>query len=401
MNASAPHRRPSRPRALRLALVLWLFLALSACAPLDTPRAPLELDVHPATLRADGSGAVTIRYYVARESLVSLALRAADGAADGETFILRDRAPRSPGTYAFRFQGAVAGRVLPNGQYEVVATSSDPTGGEPIERRRPLTIIDADTAPPALDDLRVTPAALTPNQDGVDDRLTVTFTAAEPVTVDARLLAGNEVRWLARESAAGPGAARLSWPPPLPHAPLLNRAVDRLPAGPAQVEIAVQDRAGNRTVVRREITLGESGTPRARLTDVKIAPAAPRAGGALTITATLTNTGAVTLRAAPVGPDDYAWRENAHTLGYAAAPGAVRWGVDYSLNRSGVAYPFRWSLGRDLAPGESAPVSGTIRLNDAFPGEPVHLWAGVIHEHNRILADKRGVTRVQRANAAE
>ena len=252
-----------------------------------------------------------------------------------------------------------------------------------------------------MDDLRVTPAAFTPNQDGVDDRLAVTFTATEPVTVDARLLAGNEVRWLAREYAAGPGAVRLTWPPPLRHAPLLNRAVDRLPAGPAQVEVAVQDKAGNRTVARREIALGESGTPRARLTGVTIAPAAPRAGGTLTITATLTNTGAVTLRAAPEGPAGYAWRENAHTLGYAAAPGTVRWGVDYSLNRSGVAYPFRWSLGRDLAPGESAAVSGTIRVDDAFPSEPVNLWAGVIHEHNRILADKRGVTRVQRASAAE
>ena len=357
--------------------------------------------MHPATLRADGDGAVTIRYYVAHESLVSLALRAADGAADGESVILRDRVPRAPGTYAFRFQGAVAGRVLPNGSYEVVATRSDPAGGEPIERRQPLAIIDADTAPPALDDLRVKPAAFTPNQDGVDDRLEVAFTATEPVTVDARLLAGNEVRWLAREYAAGPGAVRVSWPPPLRHAPLLNRAVDRLPAGPAQVEVAIQDKAGNRTVARREITLGESGTPRARLTGVTIAPAAPRASGTLTITATLTNTGAVTLRAAPAGPAGYAWRENAHTLGYPAAPGTVRWGVDYSLNRSGVAYPFRWSLGRDLAPGESAAVSGTIRLDDAFPSEPVNLWAGVIHEHNRILADKRGVTRVQRASADE
>ena len=373
--------------------ILWLLLILPACALAEPPRPVLELDVHPAILHADGAGAVTIRYHVTQESVVSLALHAADGAA----FVLRDRVPRGPGTYAFSFRGALGGRVLPNGAYTLVATARKPYSGEHTERRQPLTIANADTRPPVLEDLHVTPAVLTPNQDGVDDRLEVRFTVAEPVTVDVRLLAGNEARWLLRDAAAGAGAVLLSWPPPLRHAPQLNRAVERLPAGPAQVEVTIQDRAGNRSVQLQRIALGESGTPRAHVTDVKITPAAARDGGTLTITATITNTGAITLRAAPVGPAVYAWRENAHTLGY-AAPGTVRWGVDFSLNRSGIAYPFRWSLGRDLPPGESIVVSGSIGLSEDFPQESTQLWVGVIHEHNRMLADKRGVTRVQRAH---
>ena len=30
-----------------------------------------------------------------------------------------------------------------------------------------------------------------------------------------------------------------------------------------------------------------------------------------------------------------------------------------------------------------------------FHKEPVQLWIGVIHENNRLLVDRRGITRVQ------
>ena len=393
MSACDPQRLPSRPVWAWLVHVLCVLLLFSACAAVAAPRPPLELDVHPAVLHADGNGAVTIRYQIGHESIVSLDLNAANGA----SFVLRDRVPRGPGTYSFSFRGAIAGRVLPNGAYTLVATAQKPDSGEATERRQPLTIASADTQPPILEDLHITPAVLTPNQDGVDDRLKVRFTITEPVTVDVRLLAGAEARWLLRDTAADPGTVEVTWPPPLRHAPQLNQAVERLPTGPAQVEVTVQDRAGNRTIQRQSIALGESGTPRAHVTDVSITPAPAGDGELLTITATIVNAGAVTLRSAPSGPVVYAWRENAHTLHY-AAPGTVRWGVDFSLNRSGIDYPFRWSLGRDLAPGESIHVSGSIRLSEDFPLEPAQLWVGVIHEHNRMLADKRGVTRVQRLN---
>jgi hypothetical protein len=352
------------------------------------------LRVTPAVLQADGTGAVSIQYQVANAATVSLALHASDGS----VLLLRDRVPRGPGTYSFDFQGAVDGRVLPDGEYMVVATAQNSATGEQTEQRQPLTLANADTEPPAIEGLQFSPAVLSPNQDGVDDRLEVNFSAGEPLTIEARLIANNDVRLLVEDLVVGPGVAHFSWPSPLRHAPQINQAVAELPTGSATLEVSASDRAGNRTVARTTIEVGESGIPRARITNVLISPTSAHPGEKITVTATIANTGAVTLRATPPGPATYSWGEDAHALGFAAATGTVRWGVDFSLNRSGVAYPFRWSLGRDLAPGESVHVSGSIRLNDHFPQEPVQLWVGVIHEDNRMLADKRGVTRIERSS---
>ncbi len=397
MNVCGRHKALSGTAGVCLAGVLWLSLFLLACASTDTSRALVELDVQPATLQANGAGAVSIRYHLARQSIVSVALRSTDG----ETYLLRDRVARGPGTFSFSFRGAIAGRVLPNGRYEVVATAQGSEAEEAIERRQPLTIVNADTEPPVIADLHVSPAVVSPNQDGVDDRLTIGFTVAEPVSVHVRLLVGDEPRWLIEDGAAEPGLVQVSWPPPLRHAPQLNQAIENLPAGPAELEVAVTDPAGNRSVERQSIVLGESGIPQAQLSDVEITPAVVMTGGTISVSATITNTGAVTLRAAPPGPTIYAWGEDAPTRGYIAGTGTVRWGVEFSLNRSGIAYPFRWGLGRDLAPGESVAITGKIQVSDDFPLEPVQLWVGIIHENNRVLADKRGITRLERNGNAD
>ena len=391
-------RPPGRQAALlslarlwsRHVLCLLLLLLLVACASSDSSRPLLELQVSPASLQADGSGSVTIHYQVAREATVSLALQSANGT----VAVLRDRVARGPGAYSFVFQGAVDGRVLPNGAYTVVATAEDSHSGASIEQRQPLAIANADTSPPLIEDLQVSPAVFSPNQDGVNDRLTLSFAVAEPVTVAVRLLAGDDTRWLVRSVTAPAGTVRTSWPPSLQHAPSLNQAVDRLPAGRAEVEVAIWDPAGNRTVQRHTIEIGETGIPQAQVSGLEITPETVLPGGTIAVSAIITNVGAVTLRAAPPGPATYAWGQDAPSLGYTAAAGTVRWGVDFSLNRSGIGYPFRWSLGRDLAPGESAAVTGTITVNENFPQDPVQLWIGVIHENNRVLADKRGNTRL-------
>lgn len=390
MRLSRRHIAPVQLLRHWLPQVSWFLLILSGCALADSPRALLDLQVHPSLLHADGTGSVTIQYAVARDASVSLLLQSADGM----SYVLRDSVPRGEGTYSFTFQGAVDGRVLPNGAYTLVAIAEESGTGERSEHQQSLTIADADTTSPVLENLYVTPALLSPNQDGVDDRLTIEFSVSEPVTADMQLLAGDETRLLLQNQEAGPGTVSFSWPPALRHAPQLNLAVERLPAGQAHIEVAIWDRAGNRTVGRRPIEIGESGVPQVRVSNLAIAPTAVPVDGTITVSARITNAGTVTLRAAPQGPSTYEWGESAPALGYAAVSGTVRWGVDFSLNRSGIGYPFRWSLGRDLPPGESALVTGRIRIDADFPDEPFQLWIGVIHENNRMLADKRGNTRV-------
>lgn len=62
------------------------------------------------------------------------------------------------------------------------------------------------------------------------------------------------------------------------------------------------------------------------------------------------------------------------------------------LNVSGAyptQYPYRWSLGRDLKPGESIKISGSIKMTDPTPG--TRYWFGVILEPNTVSQDGIGV----------
>lgn len=96
------------------------------------------------------------------------------------------------------------------------------------------------------------------------------------------------------------------------------------------------------------------------------------------------------------GPDAgflYNEGDNFQTKGFGSVNGAWRVGVDYD-GRSNVdshIYPYRWSLGNTLAPGQSAVIVGFVRLNRK---QSVDYWTGLIQETNTVVVDRAGVTHI-------
>ncbi|NIO67668.1 MAG: hypothetical protein GTN71_01045, partial [Anaerolineae bacterium] len=64
--------------------------------------------------------------------------------------------------------------MLPDGTYTWGLEATD-LNGHTQKVEGPFTIVDADTMMPELRNFSVYPQVFTPNQDGIDDRVTITF----------------------------------------------------------------------------------------------------------------------------------------------------------------------------------------------------------------------------------
>ena len=67
--------------------------------------------------------------------------------------------------------GAIDNRVLPDGKYQVVVQAFDVVSSDVVKRETALTITNADSTPPELQNFTVFPDTFTPNQDGIADRV--------------------------------------------------------------------------------------------------------------------------------------------------------------------------------------------------------------------------------------
>ncbi len=130
------------------------------------------------------------------------------------------------------------------------------------------------------------------------------------------------------------------------------------------------------------------------ITNVQFIPTGLQQGQIVQVKVTVRNDSAQTL--STQSPDLgflYNEGDNFLTKGFAPVNGAWRIGVDYD-GRSHVdpnAYPYRWSLGTTLAPGQSAVATGFVRLNRR---QNVDYWVGLIQEANNVVVDRAGVTRI-------
>lgn len=100
----------------------------------------------------------------------------------------------------------------------------------------------------------------------------------------------------------------------------------------------------------------------AQLSNVVIGPRDLRTGDRLEIRATVTNTGTAVLPADWRGAGlDYIEGQDFEQRGLARMNGRFRLAVDLT-GAGGQRYAYRWGLGRNLLPGESVTVTGTIQL---------------------------------------
>jgi len=399
----------------RVWIIVLILLASSACssgALLDN----VSLDPDAISPSAGSAHAATvIRYSLTQPANVSIYLVDAQGARHE----FRKDQPRAAGSYDARFSGAVNDRVLPDGKYAVVVEAKD-AAGRIGKAEKALTITGADATPPQLLNFTVFPDAFTPNQDGINDRVTIRYYLTKPAKVDVYLTDGNKRYEVAekkttlciKEEKSCAGAHEYDY----------DGGIDLLatppPNGTYDVIADALDAVGNRTRVTKKLTIAEGGIPRATITNsgVEWSPQALPTlkleqasllvplGDTLTFTVTVENIGPVPLRTKGPEPGTvYTTSENFNTRKEYEEPGVWRVGLDSEGNSVGRPYPYRWQIGPSqalkrvvvdgkaylyLMPGQRVTVSGAVRIVDKPPRLNVYYWVGLIQEDVRIVEDR-------------
>jgi hypothetical protein len=379
---------------LGLPILFWL----TACA-----ASPLlsGVSVAPQTIspNADGLTDVTrISYRLNRSADLSIYL--IDD--QGQRHYFREGRRRSAGDYQVDFGGVVNGAMLPNGAYTwVIEAMAD--DGQTLNQQGQLTIENADTAKPELQGFSVYPQVFTPNQDGIDDRVTINYYLTKEAEVSVYLIGPDgETRYpiAEKERDIKPGLPGIHT---YDYEGGVDLGADPPPNGLYTVQAEAVDRVGNRTSVTNTLTIREGGVPRADIVAANVDYYNPASGDqvvplgqTLAFTLTVENFGSVPIRT--IGPgsgESYRSDENFNTKGFFESAGVWRVGIDYEGNPD-YAYPYRWAIGNldelekrvinnntqyYLMPGQRALVTGAIQILDA-PGnnDTVNFWAGLIHE---------------------
>jgi hypothetical protein len=383
-------------------LLLLTFCWLTACA-----SGPLlsGVNVNPQTIspNADGLTDVTrISYRLNRSADLSIYLL--DEA--GQRHYFREGRRRSAGEYQVDFGGVVNGAMLPDGNYTWVVEATD-DAGQTANQQGQLLIENADTAKPELQGFSVYPQMFTPNQDGIDDRVTINYSLTKEADVSVYLVAPDgKTRYpiAEKEREVKPGQPGFHT---YDYEGGVDLGADPPPDGLYTVQAEAVDRVGNRTLVTSTLTIKEGGVPRADIVAADVDYYNPATGdqivplgATLAFTLTVENFGSVPIRThGPSSGEPYRSDENFNTKDFFESSGAWRVGIDYEGNPS-YAYPYRWAVGNldeleqrvingnteyYLLPGQRALVVGSIQIVDV-PAEKdtVNFWAGLIHEQVRI-----------------
>ncbi|MCB0091373.1 MAG: hypothetical protein KDE54_25950, partial [Caldilineaceae bacterium] len=171
-------------------MLVMVTLGLAGCGKLEAPWGPLLFDVQvtPDSIspNADGDQDVTeIRYSLRRSALVSIYFENEAGA----RFYFRQDERRAAGNYSVYWGGAVddpavvetdygtqeiLSRVLDDGAYQWAVEAVD-DAGDRLAVTGQIALHDGDTEMPQLNNFVVEPTTFTPNQDSIDDRVSVNF----------------------------------------------------------------------------------------------------------------------------------------------------------------------------------------------------------------------------------
>jgi len=352
---------------------------------------------------ADGRDDVTRIEYKLRRS-ADLSIYFLD--AGGEKHYFREDKRRSSGQYSVYFGGVVEGRMLPDGTYTWMLEATD-LNGYTQKVEGPFTISDADTVMPELRNFSVYPQVFTPNQDGMGDRVTITFYLNKEVrelrvyVLDAE---GNKYPVAQKEGVARPRVLGEPWEPAVytyDYEGGVDLGATPPPDGTYTVVAEAEDLVGNKVRETSTLTIEHGGVPRADIVNaaVEFYPEVVPLGGTLTFTATVENFGSVPIRTTGPPPGTtYTSSENFNSLGWYEEPGAWRFGIDFEGNSSGRPYPYRFAIGSDaeltvingekyLMPGQWVTIVGHLQIIDKPPRIAPHYWAGLIHEDVRIVND--------------
>lgn len=407
---------------------IWLLLAVTLGSVLVLTTAcaggrPLvyDVEIQPSAIspNADGVDDVArISYKISVQCLVYVHFVDQEG----QQHVFRDGNRRSPGEYEALFGGAIDGQVLPDGEYTWVVEAVDEASGEKERVDGRLIVIGADSLGPQIEDFTVFPEVFTPNQDGINDRITISYRLLEQAEVEVYLrdtggrhypVGLPKTRWDEDDFDLEGSPSKVELEPGLWEYDY-DGGIDMGASPPADghytVVVQAADRVGNRVIQEAPLTIEDGGLPLAEIKTVEFYPEVLPLGGTLHVTVTVENVGGVAIRTkGPASGTTYTSRENFNTLGFYEEPGIFRVGVDFEGNSDGRSYTYRWQLGRDddleertingqrqlyLLPGQRVTVVGHITIIDEPPKINPYYWAGLIHEQVRIVNDRQHPTEI-------
>lgn len=374
--------------SLLLPCLIWSAFLLAGCVSRPLLYG-VEVKPNAISPNADGENDVArIIYRVSRPARLSIYLVDSSG----ERHYFRKDNPRSPGQeYEAWFGGAISGQVLEDGAYAVVIEATDEQG-QRTEVEKDLVISGADTTGPEIRDFGVSAETFTPNQDGLGDRVGISFYLTKRALVRVYLRDGGGHEFpIGPEGRKEPGVVEYDYDGGV------DRGMTPPPDGEYVVVVEATDEVGNRAVKRAPLVIAQGGVPRAEIVRAEMGPMVVPLGHTLTFTATIKNTGQVPLRT--IGPPAgtiYTSSENYDTKGFYKEPGAFRIGLDYEGNSIGREYPYRWALGEKgyLVPGEEVTVVGHVKIVDKPPYYEPHFWLGLLHERVRKVNDRYNPTQI-------
>jgi len=393
--------------------IAWMLSGCSSFKPLITDVAFQPTTISP---NADGKNDVTHVFYRLSRS-ANLTVYFTD--AQGKRYYLRKSRRRSAGKYDLfwggviptheryqdkYFDGIVLDRVLPDGVYTYTFQAVDDSGHRQVVTGH-IKIENADTELPELRKFSLSQTIFSPNQDGIDDRVGITYYLNKKASeVLVYLLAPDGITKYPIDEVernVPPGSPGIHY---YDYDAGIDKRAEPPPDGTYTVVGEVTDLVGNHTMVTRTLTITEGGVPRADILNgvVDFSAKAVPLGGKLVFTATVENIGKVPIRTSGPPPGTvYHIGENFNTLAKRSGntewyeqPGVWRFGINFETN-AGVPYPFRFAVGTEkdlvkrvihgktyyyLLPGHRGLVTGTIIIDQKQPKDHVYFWGGLIHE---------------------
>ena len=343
-------------KQLRLLAVSLVVLVVTACSfrPLIYDASLSDTTISP---NADGEADVTrIEYKLARNATLSIYLVDADGE---RHYFRRERLrSRTLGGRPYRvdLSGVIPrqvgdlrqDRVLPDGEYTFVLEATDERG-QTMSVEFPFAIVDADTTPPELQGFSPDRHTFTPNRDGVDDRVKITYYLTKEAHTLVYLLDDEGKKYpIERDPTNSATPDGEIGPYTYDYEGGVDKGAEPPPDGIYTVVAFAEDSVGNKTTVTDTLEIRDGGVPRATIVGLEwaVSDTIIPIGGTLYFTATVENYGETPIRT--TGPEpgtQYTTDWNAATLGYYASSGAFRFGLGFDNCPIG-DYPWRWSVGR-------------------------------------------------------
>ncbi|HQX76590.1 MAG TPA: hypothetical protein PL074_09765, partial [Thermoflexales bacterium] len=172
--------------ALALALALPMFgAACGAKAPLS------EVKLSPGSISPNADGVDDVARFSYRVSQpVNISIYLTDAA--GKRYDLRANEARtpSPQPYEFLFSGVSGGKLLPDGDYiwHVQANTAETASGK-------LQIKDGQKTFPKIQDFTADTTVITPNRDGINDRMAINVYLTQKARLDVYVMGANGFRY--------------------------------------------------------------------------------------------------------------------------------------------------------------------------------------------------------------